>query len=151
MSKTLSDIATPIVVTANPDTTSAQAARLMREHHVGSLVVVDPASAGGKPLGILTDRDLVLAVMAEGLDPALFTVGDVMSTDLVTAGQGCDVLDAVRLLREHRLRRLIVLDDVGRVVGVAALEDLLEALSSEFSELVLALRGARDRERAQRR
>lgn len=151
MSKTLSEIATPIVVTASPETTSAQAARLMRQHHVGSLIVVDQTAASGKPLGILTDRDLVLAVMAEELDPALFTVGDVMSTDLVTADGGCDVRDAVRLLCEHRLRRLIVLDDAGRVVGVAALEDLLEALSAEFGELVLALRGARDRERAQRR
>lgn len=151
MAKTLSNIATPIVVTANPETTSVQAARLMREHHVGSLVVVDQRSASGKPIGIVTDRDLVLAVMAEELDPALFTVGDVMTTDLVTAAQGCDVRDAVHLLREHRLRRLIVLDDAGRVVGVAALEDLLESLSAEFSELVLALRGARDRERAERR
>lgn len=151
MARTLSNIATPIIVTASPETTAVQAARLMREHHVGSLVVVDEHSASGKPLGILTDRDLVLAVMAEELDPALFTVGDVMSTDLVTASAECDVRDAVRLLREHRLRRLIVLDDAGRVVGVAALEDLLEALSSELSELVLALRGARDRERTQRR
>jgi CBS domain-containing protein len=150
MAATLKTLATPIVVTATPETTSAQAAQLMRKHHVGSLVIVEAASATGKPVGIVTDRDLVLAVMAEELDPALFTVGDVMSVELVTATEETDLLDAASLLRQHRLRRLIVLDSDGRVVGIAALEDLLDALSREFSELVLALRAARDRERAER-
>ena len=100
---------------------------------------------------LAADRDLVLAVMAEELDPALFTVGDIMSIELVTAPAGTDLLEATQLLRRHRVRRLIVLDDDGRVVGLAALEDLLEALTSEFSELVLALRGARDREVKERK
>jgi CBS domain-containing protein len=97
-------------------------------------------------VGIVTDRDLVLAVMAEGLDPSLFTVGDVMSVDLVTAPADASLLDAAQALRRHRVRRLIVIDDAGRVVGLAALEDLLEALARELSELAMALRGARDRE-----
>jgi len=151
MPATIESLATPIVVTATPDTTSTRAAQLMREYHVGSLVVVDSDSDSGKPVGIVTDRDLVLAVMAEELDPSLFTVGDIMSVDLVTAPAGADLLDATRQLRRHRVRRLIVLDDAGRVVGLASLEDLLEALTSEFSELVLALRGARDREVKERR
>jgi len=151
MPATLESLATPIIVTATPETTSTRAAKLMREHHVGSLVVVDSAAGSGKPVGIVTDRDLVLAVMAEELDPALFTVGDIMSVELVTAPAGADLLDATRLLRHHRVRRLVVLDDAGRVVGLAALEDLLEALTREFSELVLAVRGARDREVKERR
>ena len=151
MPATLQSLATPIVVTATPETTSARAAQLMRQHHVGSLVVVDSADGSGKPVGIVTDRDLVLAVMAEELDPSLFTVGDIMSVELVTAPAGTDLLDATQLLRHHRVRRLIVLDDAGRVVGLAALEDLLEALTREFSDLVLALRGARDREVKERR
>jgi len=151
MPATLESLATPIVVTATPDTPCARAAQLMRAHHVGSLVVIDGAAGSGKPVGILTDRDLVLAVMAEELDPSLFTVGDIMSVELVTAPAGTDLLDATQLLRHHRVRRLIVLDDAGRVVGLAALEDLLEALTREFSDLVLALRGARDREVKERR
>lgn len=151
MPATLASLATPIVVGATLETSCVAAARSMREHHVGSLVVVDAASPSGRPVGIVTDRDLVLALMAEGLDPALFTVGDIMSRQLVTASVDTDLLDATRLLREHRVRRLIVLDDAGRVVGLAALEDLLEALSREFSELVQALRGARDREVHERR
>ncbi len=151
MPATLESLATTIVVTATPETTAARAAQLMREHHVGSLVVIDSSRGTGKPVGIVTDRDLVLAVMAEELDPALFTVGDIMSIELVTAPASTDLLEATQLLRRHLVRRLIVLDDDGRVVGLAALEDLLEALTSEFSELVLALRGARDREVKERK
>jgi CBS domain-containing protein len=146
MPATLESVATKIVVTATPDNTAARAAQLMRAHHVGSLVVLDGASDSGRPVGIVTDRDLVLAVMAEGLDPALFTVGDVMSVELVTAPAGASLLDAAQALRRHRVRRLIVLDDAGRVVGLAALEDLLEALARELSDLAMALREARERE-----
>jgi CBS domain-containing protein len=106
MPATLESLATPIVVTATPESTAVRAAQMMREYHVGSLVVVDGASDSGKPVGIVTDRDLVLAVMAEGLDPSLFTVGDIMSVELVTAPASADLLDATQLLRRHRVRRV---------------------------------------------
>jgi CBS domain-containing protein len=150
MAANLGALATPIVVAAHPDTSCADAARLMRQHHVGSLVVVASGANDSKPLGMITDRDLVLAVMAEDLDPKLFTVGDVMSTPLVTAHTSTDLLEAVTLLGRHRLRRLVVTDDTGRLVGVAAMEDLLEAVAREMGTLAFALRGARDRERQQR-
>jgi CBS domain-containing protein len=153
MSATLASLCSPQVITIAPDSTCAHAAAMMREHHVGSLVVQGSPGAkeAGKPVGIVTDRDLVLAVMAEGLDPALFTVGDVMSSSLVTSPANADLLDAVKLMRQNRVRRLVVLDDAGKLQGLAALEDLLEVLARELGGLVLALRGARDRERMQRR
>jgi len=151
MSKNLGELGTPIVVTAPPETTAARAAQMMRTHHVGSLVIVASGAASSRPLGIVTDRDLVLAVMAEGLDAALFTVGDIMSTQPVCADEQSSLLDAVALMREHSLRRLPVLDAAGRVVGVLTLEDVLDALAREFVDLTLALRAARDRERSQRR
>lgn len=151
MTATLAAWATPVIVTATTETTAARAAQIMREQHVGSLVVVDAASSSDKPLGIVTDRDLVLSVMAEELDPSVFTVGDVMSAGPVTANAKAGLLDAVALMRQHKLRRLIIVDDDGRVVGLATLEDVLDALSREFGDLVLALRGARDRERKERR
>jgi len=114
-------------------------------------VIVASGAASSRPLGIVTDRDLVLAVMAEGLDAALFTVGDIMSTQPVCADEQSSLLDAVALMREHSLRRLPVLDAAGRVVGVLTLEDVLDALAREFVDLTLALRAARDRERSQRR
>jgi CBS domain-containing protein len=151
MSATLASLSSTQVITVTPESTCAQAATLMREHHVGALVVSAAGGVAGKPMGIVTDRDLVLAVMAEGLDPALFTVGDVMSTELVTAPGSADVLDAVNLMRQNRVRRLVVLGEGSRLQGVATLEDLLEVMAREMGSLVLALRGARDREKATRR
>lgn len=151
MSITLATLATPIVVSATPETTAVRAAQMMREQHVGCLVVTDPDSDNGKALGIVTDRDLVLSIMAEELNPALFTLGDVMTADPVTVSADSTLLDAVASMRKHRLRRLVVVDRAHRVVGLATMEDVLEALTREFGELVLALRGARDRERKERR
>lgn len=150
MPATVGSVASPIVVTAAPETTAVEAARLMRQHHVGSLVVIDSGAASGKPLGIVTDRDLVLAVMAEGLDASVFTVGDIMSRELATVAADATVLVGIERLRERRLRRLVVLDSVGRVVGVAAFEDLLEAVVGQLGTLAQALRAARDRERHER-
>jgi CBS domain-containing protein len=122
----------------------------MRKHHIGALVVVD-AKEKSKPLGILTDRDLVLAVMAEGLDPALFTAGDIMSVDPITATPEMDALEAIELMRAHRLRRLVIVDDQGRLAGIVTVEDLLELLTRELTSLAAAVLGSRDREFEQRR
>jgi CBS domain-containing protein len=148
MSTRLGNLATAVEAIATPDTTAARAAQLMRTHHVGALVVIDSGAGPSRPIGIVTDRDLVLAVMAPELDPALFTVGDVMLTSPVTAPATTGLEEAMALMREHQIRRLIVVDDEARVVGIATMEDLLAAMASEFSQLVLALHGARDRERA---
>lgn len=141
----LREVATAIVAVVEPENSALTAAQLMRKHHVGSLVVVD-ATEQTRPVGIVTDRDLVLAVMAEGLDPALFTVGDIMTVDLVCARPETDVMAAVELMRRHRLRRLVVRDENERLVGLAAMEDLLEVLAREVVALSEAMRGARDRE-----
>ncbi len=122
----------------------------MRRHHVGALVVVD-AKEKLRPVGMVTDRDLVLALMAEGLDPSVFTVGDIMSVEPVLATLETDLMDAIDLMRVNGMRRLIMVDDEGRLTGIATMEDLLEVLALELSALTGALRGARDREFAQRR
>lgn len=145
----LNDIATVAVVVAEPETTAFAVAQMMRTHHVGALVVVD-ALHKSRPVGIVTDRDLVLALMAEGLDPAVFTAGDIMSVELVTASPDMDVMDAVQLMRSNRLRRLVVADDKGRLVGIVTMEDLLELLTRGLADLATGLIGARDREFEQR-
>ena len=145
----LRDFATATVVVAEPDTTALTAAQLMRKHHVGALVVVD-AQEKSRPVGIVTDRDLVLALMAEGLDADVFTVGDIMSTQLVLASPDMDAMDAVQLMRNQRLRRLVLVDDVGRLVGIVTMEDILELLTRELAALAAGVIGARDREFEQR-
>lgn len=149
MPATLKSLATAVVAVAEPNTKVLAAAQLMRRHHVGALVVVD-AEEKSNPVGIVTDRDLVLAVMAEGLDTSLFTAGDVMSGNLVTATPEMDALDAVGLMRAKRLRRLVVVDEAGRLIGIVTLEDLLALMAGELSGLAGAVVGARDRELSQR-
>lgn len=145
MKTQLKDFATSVVAVVEPETPALVVAQLMRKHHVGALVVVD-AEEKTQPVGIVTDRDLVLELMAESLDPAIFTAGDIMSVDLVFASPDMDAMDAVQLMRRHRLRRLVIADDATRLVGIVTMEDVLELLARELVDLAAALAGARDRE-----
>ncbi|MFZ3140215.1 CBS domain-containing protein [Polaromonas sp.] len=145
----LKDVATASVAVAELETTALAVAQLMRKHHVGALIVVD-ALEKSRPVGIVTDRDLVLALMAEGLDPAVFTAGDIMSVELVVASPEMDAMDAVQLMRANRLRRLVIADDEGRLAGVVTLEDILQLLTRELADLTAGVIGARDREFEQR-
>lgn len=145
----LKDFATAVVAVVEPETSALAAAQLMRKHHVGALVVVD-AMEKSRPVGILTDRDLVLALMAEGLNPEVFTAGDIMSVALVLANPDMDAMDAVALMRAHRLRRLVIVDETGRLTGIVTMEDILELLTRELTELAAGVIGARDREFEQR-
>ena len=145
----LKHFATSVVAVVEPETSALVAAKLMRKHHIGALVVVD-AQEKTRPVGIVTDRDLVLELMAEGLDPTVFTAGDIMSVDLVLASPDMDVMEAVQRMKKHRLRRLIMTDEQGQLVGIATMEDVLELLAQELASLATALAGARDREVVER-
>lgn len=145
----LKDFATTSVAVVEPDASALAAAQLMRHHHIGALVVVD-SKEKTRPVGILTDRDLVLALMAEGLDPAVFTVGDIMSVELVVAHGEMDAMDAVQLMRANRLRRLVIVDEQGQLSGIVTMEDVLELLTRELANLAAGVLGARDREFEQR-
>ena len=149
MSCPIKNFATAVVAVVEPETPAVVVAQLMRQHHIGALVVVD-ATEKSRAVGIVTDRDLVLELMAEGLDPAVFTAGDIMSVDLVTATPEMDAMDAVQLMKTHRLRRLVIVDDSERLVGIATMEDVLELLARELAGLAAGLAGARDRETFER-
>ncbi|MBT9505093.1 CBS domain-containing protein [Rhodoferax sp.] len=149
MATQLKDFATAVVAVVEPDTPALVVAQVMRKHHIGALVVVD-AQEKSRPIGIVTDRDLVLGLMAEGLDPEVFTAGDIMSVNLVLARPDMDAMDAVQLMNAHRLRRLAIADEQGRLVGIVTMEDLLVLLTRELATLVTGVTGARDREITQR-
>lgn len=149
MATQLKDFATSVVAVVEPETAAQVVAQVMRHHHIGALVVVD-AQEKSRPIGIVTDRDLVLELMAEGLDPAVFTAGDIMSVNLVTARPDMDAMDAVHLMNAHQLRRLVIADDEDRLVGIVTLEDIIELLARELGDLAAGLAGARDRETSQR-
>ena len=149
MTSQLTDFATSVVAVVEPETPALVVAQLMRKHHIGALVVVD-AQEKTRPVGIVTDRDLVLELMAEGLDPAVFTAGDIMSVDLVLAAPEMDPIEAVQLMKKHRLRRLVLADNKGRLVGIVTMEDILELLTREMADMSAGIVGARDREVAER-
>ncbi len=136
----------PVVATATPQTTVVEAARLMREHHVGALMVTEDAQTGAPLVGILTDRDLIVEVIGVGLDPNLILVGDVMSSRVVVAHDGDDIFDAVRLMRSKGVRRLPVLDRESHLVGILSMDDLLDILVDELGGMVKTISKGEARE-----
>ncbi|WP_137174999.1 CBS domain-containing protein [Massilia sp. HP4] len=131
----IGDICTSDTICCTRDETVQAAAMLMRRHHVGDLVVVESDGSGNVPLGILTDRDIVLAVVAPGLDPASLLAGDIMSDDLLTASASDDVYETIEHMRLRGIRRVPVVDADGRLSGIVSADDLLEFLAEEMSEL----------------
>ena len=139
------------VVFARPNESVLSAALLMREHHVGSLVVVDEADGKRVPTGIITDRDIAVGVVALGLDPDATLVGAVMSPELIRAREDAGVAETVALMRQKGLRRLPVVDAAGSLVGLVAADDLLELLAEEMSGLASIVAREQRRETEQRR
>lgn len=137
-------ICTRKVVTASPQLDVQAAAELMRQEHIGFLVVVpqEPRSPH-PPLGVLTDRDIVVAVVAKRADPASLKVGDVMSIQPVLASESDPVDLALRTMRRAGVRRLPVVNGRGEVVGVLSLDDLLEFVAREVESLSGAVRNGR--------
>ena len=129
----------------------AQAARLMRENHIGSLVVVEEAAAPGVPVGMVTDRDLAVGVMALGLDPEKTMVEAVMRPRIALVRESEGLGRAIALMRAEGVRRLPVVDSSGMLVGILAADDLVELFADELSGLAAMIgKGARI-ERAERR
>jgi CBS domain-containing protein len=140
------DVCTRDVAFVDLETSIQQAALKMREQHVGDLVVVDSAQNMKKPVGMLTDRDIVLAVVAPHLDPTVFTVGDVMTQGAVTAPAGQDVFETVHQMRLRGVRRVPVVDKDGEIMGVFALDDFVSLLAREMDEVAKLIQRQRDRE-----
>lgn len=115
----LSEIMTAGVVTASPDASALSTARLMRDHRVGSVVVVDP---GGAPVAMVTDRDLAVRVFAEGVDPES-PVGEHASRPLVCGEPAMELHEAAALMVQHRVRRLPVVDGE-ELAGIVTLDDV---------------------------
>jgi CBS domain-containing protein len=149
---TIGEICTRVTVFTTRDTTVADAAKLMRQHHVGSLVVVEDINGSKRvPVGIVTDRDAVVEVMATGLDPNTITVGDIMVRDLVTARESEGVLETMQIMRYKGVRRLPIVGKSGELIGIVTIDDLLEVLAEELSELAKIVAREQARESATRR
>jgi CBS domain-containing protein len=116
----IGEVMTGSVVTATPETSVREAAELMRERNVGSIVLVDPE---GMPVGLLTDRDIVVGAVADGRDPGDHA-GDHASTPVVCGRPEMDLEQAAELMMRHKIRRLPVLDG-DRLTGIVTLDELV--------------------------
>jgi len=120
-----------VIIVRREDTILA-AAKLMRQNHMGDVVVVDEKDGSRLPVGIVTDRDLVVEIMATELDQKVITAGDIMIEELVTVKENLGVFEAIQYMRANAIRRLPVVDERGALVGILALDDLLQLLSEEL-------------------
>jgi CBS domain-containing protein len=131
----LAEICVRPVVTIEGTASVRDAARLMRQKNVGALVV----TGNHRPKGIITDRDIAVAVVAEGLDPAEVPVADVMRAHPAVVRGDKGLLDAVKLLGAKGVRRLPVVDNRGYVTGIITLDDVLMLLGAEMGQVATAL------------
>jgi CBS domain-containing protein len=140
------------VVTILPGATLTAAAQLMRAEHVGFLVVVEPARQedGLSVVGVLTDRDIVIAVVAREADPRILTVGDVMTRDPLVAKDTSSVAATLRFMHEVGVRRVPVLNSTGQLAGVMALDDALKTLAEELNDIAGCIRSEQRVERCVR-
>jgi CBS domain-containing protein len=148
---TVGEICQHNVIVVPKGETVVDAAKRMRMGHVGDVIVVEQHHGSRVPIGILTDRDIVLSIVAS--DPGhlpFLTVDDAMSSDLVTARQDVNVTDALNTMREHGVRRLPIVDAAGALVGIVTTEDLLRFVAGEVDGLVDLMSREHEMERQRR-
>jgi CBS domain-containing protein len=138
------------VVVVGRETLLSEAAKLMREHHVGSLVVARN-TYGRKPVGIVTDRDMVVEVLAADVDYRTVTVGEIMGDKLVIAKEEDDSLDTLKRMRASGVRRIPVVTEKGDLAGIVTVDDLLEIVAEELEDIVHAIGNEQTKETKRRR
>lgn len=145
------DICTRIVTIAHAGMSASDAARLMRERHVGALVVVEEAAPDERVVvGMLTDRDLMTAVVADERDAHSVCVGELMSRDLVTAREQDSLLDVLAAMRRKGVRRVPVTGARDRLIGLIALDDVLEVVAEQMRAVAAAIGASQRHEQAAR-
>jgi CBS domain-containing protein len=141
------------VVTVRAGDEIAAAARLMRDRHIGYIIVVEPHVAAQTvvPIGVLTDRDIVVSVIARDVDPRSLRVEDVMTREPLLLSTSETLENALRTMRRRGVRRAPVVGDSGQLVGVVSLDDLLAVLAGELQDVSWSIERGRRVEQALRR
>jgi len=139
------------VVFVHKQASVPEAARLMREYHVGDLVVIKEKTGKRVPVGIITDRDIVLEVIAEGVDMDDVCVGDIMSDKLVTARESDGLLETIKLMRAKGIRRLPVVNDDNELAGILSVDDLIDLFSEQIVDLARLIAREQGREKTGRK
>ena len=146
----IADLCRDSVTVVRRDSPIQEAAQLMRRYHIGAVVVVAPAEGEQIPVGIVTDRDIVVEVVAMNLDPRDLTAGDIMSDELVTVPEDYEVYEAMAKMRREGVRRMPVVNKSGGLTGIVTFDDLLPVIAQEFADLASLPSAGRKRECALR-
>jgi CBS domain-containing protein len=144
-------ICTHNVTTVDPGLDVASAAAIMRENHVGYLVATEPFLGLRTPIGVLTDRDIVVKVIARGVDPRAVTVRDTMTPDPLVAQETADVAATLTRMRGLGVRRVPVVGKDGALVGVLALDDVIDHMARDFMNMAGSIRNEQRFEQDSRR
>jgi CBS domain-containing protein len=147
----LKDLCTPDVVSCAPDRSALHAARLMRERHVGDVVVVEDPETDQSPIEVVTDRDIVVEVLGKELDPSRVTLRQIMRTPAVLASTSEDVAQALERMKLHGVRRIPVVDESAKLAGILSLDDLVKRLAADAATLAEVITREQDREHRVRR
>ncbi len=135
------------VVVIGRERSALEAAQLMRAHHVGDVVVIEERNGHPVPVGIVTDRDVVVEVIAKGVGPQAVTVGDVMSVELATGVETDDIADILELMRVKSIRRLPIVDGHGGLVGIVTIDDLIDLIAGLMADVAALVLRQPQRER----
>lgn len=144
---TLGEACNREVIITTPEMSILEAATLMKSCHVGDVVVVEDRDAQRVPIGILTDRDIAMALVDRAVRLPYLRVVDLMSRDLLTGVQEENLYDAIKKMQSQGVRRLPVVNAEGGLEGILTFDDLIELLSEELSDLANLLATAQKRER----
>jgi CBS domain-containing protein len=128
-----------------------EAARIMRDSHLGDVIVIERRGGKIMPVGILTDRDIVMSTTALGISPFDFRVDDVMTRTLVTAPSDSTLNHIIALMKDHGIKRIPLLNEAGELDAVVAIEDVIRFLSTELYELSQVYERQQNLERERRR
>ena len=123
------------IIITGQDVSVTEAAMLMRQHHVGDLVVVEQQGEKTLPIGIITDRDIVIEVIAKKADPDTLIIKDIMSTGLVTVEENEALLDTLALMQNQGVRRIMVVDAQGSLQGLLSADDAIELIAEAINNL----------------
>lgn len=145
---TAGDICSRSVAVGYPSLVLNEAARLMRARHVGCLVIVEEVAVGENlVVGILTDRDIAMSVVAADRDPHAMRVGDVMTRDVVTAREHDSLLDLLATMRRRKVRRVPITSARDMLVGIVSLDDVLAVMAEQMQAVAAAVGAATLHER----
>lgn len=133
-------------VLAHEGMSVCEAAQVMLAQHVGSLVVVENTSTGSLIVGMLTDRDIVVALVAPDFNAQAALVGDIMSRNPITCTTEDSMTDALNLMRDHGVRRVPVTDTQGMLAGIVTLDDLMEIVADDLQRFVQVIQRERGQE-----